>query len=181
MHKWTAKNFKPHEFACKCGKPGCAYATDKQVIAAMDVSPIQPHYPIIEIVQNLRNEALHPLTITSGFRCDLHPIAIAKKKKRGAKWRGAHGVGWAVDIKWPKDRFARENFMLRAAWHFLHNNIAGIGVAKSFLHIDIGHPDKVYMRGRKAGVVIDYGNLPQRLAEYRQHLNYVKAARWNTV
>ena len=178
MKKWTATNFTPHEVACKCGKKGCEYATDEAVIAGINTSPINPHLTIIDILQDLRKAAMSPLVITSGFRCDIHPVALKKKKERGEHWRGAHGVGWAVDIRWPTDRRAREDFMLRAAWHFLHVNIGGIGVAKRFLHIDIGHPDKVYMRGRKRGVVIDYGNLPQRLADYRQQLNYTKVARW---
>ena len=180
MKKWTAKNFTPREVACKCGKAGCEFATTKQVIAGMDLSPVNKYQTIIDIAQDLRNHVLGGLIINSGFRCKLHPRSIAKQKLRGKNWRGAHGVGWALDIRWPKDRKEREDLMLRAAWHFLHQNIAGIGVGKTFLHIDIGHPNAVYMRGRKAGVVIDYGELPQRLANYRKHLHHIKAARWET-
>ncbi|WP_120497561.1 D-Ala-D-Ala carboxypeptidase family metallohydrolase [Kiloniella sp. EL199] len=103
-------NFSASEFICKCG---CGRA---------DMNP-----EFMVKLQELRDR-IGPLVITSGFRCKNHPVEKGKKRP------GAHSAGLAADI-----------IPLKARRYELLTTISdmrfkGIGVAKSFIHIDEGHP-----------------------------------------
>ena len=101
-------NFSPKEFACQhCGKEG------------IDVK-------LIYIVQKIRED---PFIITSGYRCDEHPIE--KKKKRP----GVHTSGLAVDIGASHEK---AYIILKLA---IQRNMPGIGINQKgngrFIHLDI--------------------------------------------
>ncbi|WP_417454461.1 D-Ala-D-Ala carboxypeptidase family metallohydrolase [Kiloniella sp.] len=103
-------NFSAFEFACKCG---CGRSDMKPEFMAK--------------LQELRDQ-VGPLEITSGFRCRNHPVE--KNKKRP----GAHSVGLAADIVPLKSR--RYDLLTTIS----DMRFRGIGVAKTFIHIDEGHP-----------------------------------------
>ena len=103
-------NFGPEEFRCRCG---CGRS---------DMNP-----EFMDKLQDLRNQ-VGPLKVTSGFRCPNHPVE--RKKKRP----GAHSAGTAADVQPIKsDRYS----LLKLAFE---KDFEGIGVAKSFIHLDTGHP-----------------------------------------
>ncbi len=103
-------NFTPVEFRCRCG---CQRADMK------------PEFMVK--LQELRNK-VGPLKITSGFRCSDHPVE--RKKKRP----GAHSAGMAADVQpYSSDKYG----LLKAAFSM---DFKGVGIAKSFIHLDEGHP-----------------------------------------
>lgn len=120
-------NFSEAEFACKCGK--CGGRADM-------------HPDFMEKLQSLRDVA-GPLHITSGFRCPEHPTEKRKPKP------GAHSIGRAADI-------ATGNTVERArivsSWSSMP--VYGMGIAKTFTHVDDHHP---YL-SRVGGVIWVYGS-----------------------
>ncbi|WP_020591220.1 D-Ala-D-Ala carboxypeptidase family metallohydrolase [Kiloniella laminariae] len=103
-------NFTVKEFTCRCG---CNRSD-------MDTE-------FMHKLQQLRL-AVGPLKITSGFRCASHP------EERKKKAPGAHSAGLAADVV-PLS-CGRYEFLKTA----LDLDFVGIGVAKSFIHLDTGHP-----------------------------------------
>lgn len=104
-------NFSPEEFACQhCGKEGI-------------------DGKLVYIVQKIREDADFPFIITSGYRCDEHPIE--KKKKRP----GVHTSGLAVDIGASHEK---AYIILKLA---IQRNMPGIGINQKgngrFIHLDI--------------------------------------------
>ena len=109
--KWSDyPNFSASEFSCKCG---CGLADMKPEFMAK--------------LQELRNQ-VGELEITSGFRCRNHPVENNKKRP------GAHSAGLAADIIPLKSR--RYDLLTTIS----DMRFKGIGVAKTFIHIDEGHP-----------------------------------------
>ena len=110
---WNFPNFSPEEFACKhCGKQGISL-------------------DLVSKLQQLRTKVNKPLKISSGYRCDDHPI---EKKK---KLKGTHNKGLAADILCSG---ADAHKILCAATEL---NFSGIGVnmkgdhKQRFIHLDI--------------------------------------------
>lgn len=109
---WSkVRHFKESEFRCTCG---CGRA---------DVTP-----GLVTALDELRERLGKPLVITSGFRCENHP---AEKTKTVP---GAHAQGRAVDIQTNGAGFKYELKRLAYELGFL-----GIGDAKTFTHLDVGH------------------------------------------
>lgn len=107
-------NFKESEFACShTGK--C-----EMTVEAM------------ELFQRIRTRLGRPLTVNSGYRDRSHPDERKKLKP------GSHAQGKAVDFHAPT---AKERFeIMEAALAEMKPGIQpGIGIAKTFIHIDIGH------------------------------------------
>ena len=81
------------------------------------------------ILNTIREECGFPLPVTSGYRCDDHPIEASKERK------GAHNRGLAVDIGVDRERAHR---LLEVA---LKQGIPRIGIKQSgdgrFIHLDI--------------------------------------------
>lgn len=71
------KNFSPEEFQCKCGNCNHAEHMQKDTMIRL---------------QLLRERVNQPLIITSGYRCDKHPIEASKINP------GVHNTGHAADI-----------------------------------------------------------------------------------
>ena len=71
----TWKNFTKDEFGCKCG---CRTNEIKD--------------EAIDLAQSVRDEVGFAMPITSGYRCENHPIERAKMKP------GTHAKGLAFDV-----------------------------------------------------------------------------------
>ncbi len=84
----------------------------------------------------LRNEVRHPLAINSGYRCAKHNTEL-----RGSSPNSLHMKGKAADISWDElDAFQKANLLTRAMKYF-----GGIGIAKTYLHVDIGFEQKLWI------------------------------------
>ena len=101
-------NFKEEEFSCKhCGKNGISHE-------------------LINKLQSLRTELDFPFVITSGYRCSTHNSAVSKT---GAN--GPHTTGKAIDIA------VRDSQHRKQLIDYFSPNVTGLGIAKSFIHIDL--------------------------------------------
>ena len=105
------ENFTEEEFSCKhCGKNGISH-------------------DLIDKLQLLRNELGFPFIISSGYRCEEHPIEAKKNVP------GTHAQGIAADIKVRGDKALQ---IVSKAKEF---GFTGIGVNQKgsgrFIHLDI--------------------------------------------
>lgn len=80
----------------------------------------------------LREECGFPFTITSGYRSPKHSIEAAKSKP------GRHSEGVAADIA-ISNATQRHTLVANA----IAMGFSGIGVAKTFVHLDIRNSDPV--------------------------------------
>jgi len=115
MADWNPEhtpNFTSAEMACKCGQCGGKAGMDADFMLAL---------------QSLRDR-VGPMKITSGYRCPIHP----EEAKKSAP--GSHAEGKAADFE-PLRTTIRS-----ALKHALDIDFPGIGLAKSFIHVDGGHP-----------------------------------------
>jgi len=102
------KYFQLKEFACPC----CgANGTD---------------HKFIELLDHIREQYGKPMVIKSGYRCKKHNDEV------GGVPESAHVVGLAADIGCT---FAADRMKLVTL--ALANGINRIGIAKSFIHVDI--------------------------------------------
>jgi len=106
-------HFTDAELACHhCGKEG-----------------IKPEF--LAVLEAIRENCGFPMPITSGYRCDFHPV----EAKKGVEHHGAHQQGRAVDVA-----VSREQAYLVIAAALKHG-ITGIGVEQKgdqrFLHLDM--------------------------------------------
>ena len=79
----------------------------------------------LERLDQLREECGFPFTITSGFRDETHPNEARKETP------GTHNQGIAADIK-VSNGTERMNIVHQA----LKMGFGGIGIAKTFVHVD---------------------------------------------
>jgi len=106
----VSKNFKVSEVACKhCGKNGMSQE-------------------FVDLLQQFRDFLGAPVVITSGYRCELHPVEVTKKGRVGR-----HRMGVAVDIHSPgmslKDLYRKVEEFRR----FLG---VGVSIEGGFIHCD---------------------------------------------
>ncbi len=80
---------------------------------------------IMDLLQQARND-LGPLSITSGYRCSEHNNKISSTGPNGP-----HTTGKALDIS-VKDSKHRKELIT-----YFAPKVPGLGIAKSFIHIDI--------------------------------------------
>ena len=153
--KWQGKFFKEQEFACKCGHAGCTMATPAAVRAAIRPPPGK-ELSILHVCDILRKAAGVPLTIVSGLRCLLHKIARGKILKYGAGYIGAHGGAFAADVLLPKDRLARMRLITAILALYADGTITGVGISRTFIHVDVWHPMKKMQKGRTIGALWHY-------------------------
>ena len=83
----------------------------------------------MDLLQTARNE-LGPLTITSAYRCPEHN---SKVSSTGAS--GPHTSGYAVDIHVSNSQHRKKLI------DYFATKVTGLGVAKTFLHIDLLTPE----------------------------------------
>ena len=86
----------------------------------------------IEKLDALREVCGFPFHITSGYRAPEHPIEAKKKIA------GTHSQGIAADIK--VNNGAERFILLNYAFEM---GFSGIGVAKTFIHVDIRNTQQV--------------------------------------
>ena len=84
---------------------------------------------IMDLLQQARND-LGPLSITSGYRCSEHNNNISSTGPNGP-----HTTGKALDIS-VKDSKHRKELIT-----YFAPKVTGLGIAKSFIHIDLLNAD----------------------------------------
>lgn len=107
-----AKYFTDKEFTCKCG---CGFNN----ISA----------DLVEVLDDLRENLGQPIKLNSACRCEDH------NKKVGGSSTSSHVKGLAVDISC-QDSTLRHN-ILKFLLNDSKNRVSRIGIAKTFIHIDI--------------------------------------------
>lgn len=119
MRKWKPEDtphFKPEELACRCG-----------LCRGKGNAPMDGDF--MEKLQRMRDIYAKPMKITSGYRCDNHPVEA--KKTEG----GAHNHGLAADIACGN---AQDRYEIYSA--ALAVGMKGIYHKAGFVHVDDGHP-----------------------------------------
>jgi uncharacterized protein YcbK (DUF882 family) len=105
-----SKHFDREEFACKCG---CGFAT--------------ADHELIEVLENLRETYMAPITINSGCRCEKHNKAVGGEE--GSK----HMQGIAADI-------VVQGYSPAKIYQYLDQKYAGrfgVGEYLGWVHIDV--------------------------------------------
>ena len=100
-------NFQPKEVSCS------------------HCGELKIHSDLMDLLQEARND-LGPLSISSGYRCSTHNSAVSKS---GAN--GPHTTGKAIDISVRDSKHRKELITYFAP------KITGLGIAKTFIHIDL--------------------------------------------
>ena len=84
----------------------------------------------MNLIQKARDD-LGPLSITSGYRCSDHNDKVSSTGPTGP-----HTTGMAADIS-VKDSQHRKKLIT-----YFANKVTGLGIAKSFIHIDLLNSDR---------------------------------------
>jgi len=101
------ENFQPKEVSCS------------------HCGKLKIHEDIMDLLQEARNN-LGSLSITSGYRCPEHNASVSKT---GAN--GPHTTGKAIDIA------VRDSQHRKQLIDYFAPEVQGLGIAKSFIHIDL--------------------------------------------
>ena len=99
-------NFTPDEFRCSC------------------CNRLEISSDIMDLLQKARNE-LGPLSITSAFRCSSHNDSVSSTGPNGP-----HTTGHSLDIAVKNSQHRKELI------DWFATKVTGLGIAKSFIHID---------------------------------------------
>ena len=110
------KNFKLDEFKCSC-------------CGLVDINS-----DLLDLLQEARN-VLGPLQITSAYRCPEH-----NNKVSSTGLAGAHTTGKAIDIH------VSNSAQRKQLIDYFTNKVTGLGIAKTFIHIDIITTDELSHR-----------------------------------
>ena len=107
---WKEKwvNFSLDEFKCQCG---CGH--------------VSVHSDLLDLLQTARN-VLGPLTITSAYRCPEH-----NDKVSSTGLSGPHTTSKACDLHVSNSQHRKKLI------DYFANKVTGLGIAKTFVHIDI--------------------------------------------
>ena len=89
---------------------------------------------LLDLLQEARN-VLGPLTITSFYRCPSHNDSVSSTGPTGP-----HTTGKSVDIHVSNSQHRKKLI------DYFTNKVTGLGIAKSFIHIDIISPEEVSHR-----------------------------------
>lgn len=90
----------------------------------------------MEALESFRVHFQIPLKINSGFRCPKHNAEL-----RDSSPTSAHLRGRAADISWDEFPAAKKFDLLDIAVGTFH----GIGIGKTYLHVDLGALHKVWV------------------------------------
>ena len=133
---WRFDNFKPGEFACKCG---CGYEN--------------PDYLLVALLQRLRDEVQRPVRINSGCRCRSHNIAVGGRPDTpGLPGTGSmHLQCKAADIR-IDGMTAREIFDVIRRLYLDGEIYVGYvyAINGNSVHVDVRAPQSALVRRRKA-------------------------------
>ena len=110
-----SEHFSASEFACSCG---CGYGTH----------PGDVFTELLDLLERMREEYGRAIHINSGCRCAAHNAAV------GGVQNSAHTRGTATDIRVTSGANRRKLMDLAVM-----NYASGIGVARTFLHVDVDY------------------------------------------
>ena len=108
------KNFNLDEFKCKCGCGNVSVYSD-----------------LLDLLQTAR-DIIGPMQITSAFRCNEHNDSVSS-----TGLSGPHTTSKAVDIHVSNSQHRKQLI------DYFTNKVTGLGIAKTFIHIDILTSDEV--------------------------------------
>lgn len=115
MKERLNKYFKRSEFACKCG---CGFRS-------VDVE-------LLNVLTEVREHFKEPVMINSGCRCEKH------NKDIGGSSRSKHIFGCAADVRmYPRGNGSRIAKDIYVYLDRKYPDTYGLGLHKTFLHIDI--------------------------------------------
>jgi len=116
---WKEKwvNFSLDEFECQCG---CGY--------------VSVHSDLLDLLQIAR-DVLGPITITSAYRCPDH-----NDKVSSTGLSGPHTTSKACDIHVSNSQHRK------LLIDYFASKVTGLGIAKTFIHIDIISPEELSHR-----------------------------------
>ena len=116
---WKEKwvNFNLDEFKCKCG---CGH--------------VSVHSDLLDLLQTARDN-IGPITISSAYRCPDH-----NDKVSSTGLSGPHTTSKAVDIHVSNSQHRK------LLIDYFTNKVTGLGIAKTFIHIDIISPEELSHR-----------------------------------
>ena len=100
------KNFVLDEFKCSC------------------CGEVKINSDMLDLIQEARNE-LGPLSITSAYRCPSHNNSVSSTGEAGH-----HTTGKALDIAVKNSQHRKQLI------DWFATKVTGLGIAKSFIHID---------------------------------------------
>ena len=109
-------NFKPDEFKCSC-------------CGRLDI-----YSDLLDLLQSARN-ILGPLQITSFYRCPSHNESVSSTGPTGP-----HTTGKSCDIHVSNSQHRK------LLIDYFANKVTGLGIAKTFIHIDIISPEELSHR-----------------------------------
>ena len=107
------KNFSLDEFKCSC-------------CGAVDI-----HSDLLDLLQTAR-DIIGPIQITSAYRCPSHNDSVSS-----TGLSGPHTTSKAVDIHVSNSQHRKTLI------DYFTNKVTGLGIAKTFIHIDILTSDEV--------------------------------------
>jgi uncharacterized protein YcbK (DUF882 family) len=93
---------------------------------------------LVTSLQTLRNQIGVPITVTSGFRCKVHNVAVSKIEK------SEHSYGTAADIFWGQEIGLTAKEMAEIAETIPAFRLGGIGS-------DYEDPDRIHVDVRRNG------------------------------
>ena len=108
------KNFKFEEFTCQCG---CGHT--------------EIHAALLDLLQTAR-DVLGPIIITSAYRCPDHNDDVSS-----TGLAGPHTTSKAVDIHISNSQHRKKLI------DYFASKVTGLGIAKTFIHVDILSSDEV--------------------------------------
>jgi len=112
--KVSWKNFNLDEFKCKCG-----------------CGNVSVHSDLLDLLQTARNN-IGAIQITSSYRCPEHNNKVSSTGEDGP-----HTTSKAVDIHVSNSQHRKQLI------DYFTNKVTGLGIAKTFIHIDILTSDEV--------------------------------------
>jgi zinc D-Ala-D-Ala carboxypeptidase len=108
------KNFSLDEFRCQCG---CGH--------------VSIYSDLLDLLQSAR-DVLGPLQITSAYRCPSHNAAVSSTGEDGP-----HTTSKSVDLHVSNSQHRKTLI------DYFASKVNGLGIAKTFIHIDILTSDEV--------------------------------------
>ena len=109
------KNFNLDEFKCKCG-----------------CHNVSVHSDLLDLLQTARDFFGSSITITSAYRCPEHNNSVSSTGSSGP-----HTTSKAVDIHVSNSQHRKQLI------DYFTNKVTGLGIAKTFIHIDILTSDEI--------------------------------------
>jgi len=107
-------NFNPEEFKCSC------------------CGRLEVHSDLLDLLQKAREDLGFPITINSAYRCPTHNDNVSS-----TGLAGPHTTAKACDIHVSNSQHRKELI------DYFSNKVTGLGIAKTFIHIDILTKDEI--------------------------------------